>query len=124
MSENVSRIKSICDEFDGRVETVGAYHARAEIAKALADTETLLIERGEQCANLHAENARLVSELEELAKSVESLKSMLSTDGDYALCRSDHKLMGLGEELMIGDVIERIDKALTAQSEKENKNDK
>ena len=64
MSETVSRIKSICDEFDGRVETVGAYHARAEIAKALADIETLLIERGEQCANLRAENVRLVAELE------------------------------------------------------------
>jgi predicted nuclease with TOPRIM domain len=70
------------------------------------------------------ENFRLVSEMEELAESIKALKLLLSKDGDYALCRADHKLMGLGEELMIGDVIERIDKALAAQSEKENKNDK
>jgi predicted nuclease with TOPRIM domain len=67
------------------------------------------------------ENFRLASEMKELSESIKALKLLLSKDGDYAFCRADKKLMGLGEELMIGDVIERIDKALAAHSEKEDK---
>lgn len=38
-SSIVKRIKEICDEFDDRVNSVGLSFARAELAKALAETE-------------------------------------------------------------------------------------
>ena len=104
LDEGMSRVDELKDQLH---ECKDNYAEMREEAKQSAD-----------------ENFRLVSEMEELTDSIKVLKLLLSKDGDYALCRADHKLMGLGEEIMIGDVIERIDKALTAQSEKENKNDK
>ena len=38
-TDTVKRIKSICDEFDRRMEEVGLATARLEVAKALAECE-------------------------------------------------------------------------------------
>ena len=42
MSDTVKRIKSICEEFDSRIETVGVAISRLELAKALAENEEQL----------------------------------------------------------------------------------
>jgi len=41
MSDTENRIKTICDEFDERVEKIGLKDARLEIARALAESERL-----------------------------------------------------------------------------------
>ena len=75
---------------------------------------SLVLESADELAQLRAENVRLVAELAELVGSVNVLKSLLSVDGEYSICRTYHEKMGLGDEMIVEGAIERIDKALAS----------
>jgi hypothetical protein len=68
---------------------------------------------------LEKELAAKTKAVGEIVKSVSVLKTMLSNDGEYSICRSDHKTMELGEVLAVGDVLERISKAMDTLTAKE-----
>jgi hypothetical protein len=53
-----------------------------------------------------------VGAVNELVEAVEVLRQHLDNDGEYSICRSDHKPMGLGEVIGVGEAMERIDRAL------------
>jgi len=61
---------------------------------------------------LRAELDAKTKAVDEIVKSVYVLKRMLSADGEYSICRTDHKTMELGEVLTVGDVLERINNAM------------
>ena len=115
LTELRAMLKQVGEENTNLVNTI---HAQRDDLSECKDNYAEMREEAKQSAD---ENFRLASEMKELSESIKALKLLLSKDGDYAFCRADKKLMGLGEELMIGDVIERIDKALAAHSEKEDK---
>lgn len=47
-----------------------------------------------------------------LVKDIEKLRQMLSPDGDYAICMKDGKQLGMGDAILMGNVLEAIDKDL------------
>ena len=64
---------------------------------------------------LSSELALLKAELKEARKVIDGtkrLKALLSKDGDYSICRSNKEPMWLGDELIIGGIMEDIDNAL------------
>lgn len=53
-----------------------------------------------------------MSALDELITNITELKTILSTDGEYSICRTDRKSMNLGDEMFIGSILEKIDSAI------------
>lgn len=58
-------------------------------------------------------------EIRELIESINGLKSLLGDEGEYSICRSDRKPMWIGDSLVVGSVLERIDKAIKVVESRE-----
>ena len=58
---------------------------------------------------LSARLAIAVEALDTLTGLVNKLKSHLSTDGEYSISRTDKENMRMGEVLMLGDLLKKID---------------
>ena len=68
----------------------------------------------EHIAELKA-NAYWISKawaLPELLEAITALKALLSSTGDYSICRSDQKPMELPEVIHVGQALENISKAI------------
>ena len=53
-------------------------------------------------------------QVKELVKSVQALKALLGDEGEYSIARSDRQPMWIGDSLVVGSVLERIDNAIKA----------
>lgn len=54
----------------------------------------------------------MTEDIKELIEAIKVLRHLLSQNGDYAISRKDNSGMGLGDQMIVGDATERVDKAL------------
>ena len=57
-----------------------------------------------------------------IEQAITKLKELLSPSGNYSVCRKDKQPMGLGDQMIVGEVFENIDNLLNANTEKEQEN--
>ena len=51
---------------------------------------------------------RLSKENATIKEHIRELKKMLSSDGEYSICRSDHEPISIIESVFVGDVLEKL----------------